>query len=592
MTQSSSLENINTTIGLLNTKCLINSKNINSLSERFDYTIKIDTAEEGQVATYQSSKWVAVTPSGGAGATGVYTTDNLSVLAATSSAQLAGVISDETGSGALVFATSPTLVTPALGTPASGVLTNCSGTAPLLTAGTAALATTVTVQDTTYATCFIGLVEGATGPLGVKSDGNLSYDAAAGQLKVGGIQVYNSAIIATAHGLTGNVTGNVSGTAATVTGAAQPAITSVGTLTSLAVSGDVLINSGEYLSWGAAGATSIKGNALSNKLQFRTSSTDRMIIKDTGVGIGTNSPINTFHVAVDGAWGGASSSLHSIITSNDGDNGIGIYSGNTKNGYIRFGDTDSQSSGGFNYDHNDDSLKIRTNGTDHIIISSAGKVGIGTTSPDSDLQVKNTTDLARIHINGVSSGYTHSDIRLDATEAIRGAGVYAFNSVNQKTWYWGNCYNASDIFGVCRVSNAAFQESAASNTNIIFYVTPAGACYNVTGTYGMISDERLKSDITTARQYTTDLAKLRVVNYSLTQRAGMNEETGEVEITPLEEPSEKLLGLVAQEVEKVFPAMINTDSNGIKSVKTSVLVPMMLTAIQELTARIEALESV
>ncbi len=53
--------------------------------------------------------------------------DNLSVFAATTSAQLAGIISDETGSGGLVFATSPTLVTPALGTPASGVLTNCTG---------------------------------------------------------------------------------------------------------------------------------------------------------------------------------------------------------------------------------------------------------------------------------------------------------------------------------------------------------------------------------------------------------------------------------------------------------------------------------
>lgn len=54
-------------------------------------------------------------------------TDNLSVFAATTSAQLRGVLSDETGSGAAVFATSPTLVTPALGTPASGTLTNCTG---------------------------------------------------------------------------------------------------------------------------------------------------------------------------------------------------------------------------------------------------------------------------------------------------------------------------------------------------------------------------------------------------------------------------------------------------------------------------------
>ena len=51
------------------------------------------------------------------------------------SAQLATAVTDETGSGALVFATSPTLVTPALGTPASGIMTNVTGTASGLTAG-------------------------------------------------------------------------------------------------------------------------------------------------------------------------------------------------------------------------------------------------------------------------------------------------------------------------------------------------------------------------------------------------------------------------------------------------------------------------
>ena len=48
-------------------------------------------------------------------------------LATPSSANLASAVSDETGSGSLVFATSPTLVTPVLGTPASGTLTNCTG---------------------------------------------------------------------------------------------------------------------------------------------------------------------------------------------------------------------------------------------------------------------------------------------------------------------------------------------------------------------------------------------------------------------------------------------------------------------------------
>jgi hypothetical protein len=57
-------------------------------------------------------------------------------LATPSSANLISAVTDETGSGALVFATSPTLVTPALGTPSSGVLTSCTGTAAGLTAGT------------------------------------------------------------------------------------------------------------------------------------------------------------------------------------------------------------------------------------------------------------------------------------------------------------------------------------------------------------------------------------------------------------------------------------------------------------------------
>jgi hypothetical protein len=48
-------------------------------------------------------------------------------LGTSSSANLRSALTDETGTGAAVFATSPTLVTPALGTPASGVLTNATG---------------------------------------------------------------------------------------------------------------------------------------------------------------------------------------------------------------------------------------------------------------------------------------------------------------------------------------------------------------------------------------------------------------------------------------------------------------------------------
>lgn len=66
------------------------------------------------------------------------------------SAQLAALVTDETGSGALVFANSPTLVTPALGTPASGDLQNCT-TANTTTKGVVEHATAAEINTGTDA---------------------------------------------------------------------------------------------------------------------------------------------------------------------------------------------------------------------------------------------------------------------------------------------------------------------------------------------------------------------------------------------------------------------------------------------------------
>jgi len=60
--------------------------------------------------------------------TGAITSNNTTTsLGSFSSSNLAAALTDETGSGAAVFANTPTLVTPVLGTPTSGTLTNCTG---------------------------------------------------------------------------------------------------------------------------------------------------------------------------------------------------------------------------------------------------------------------------------------------------------------------------------------------------------------------------------------------------------------------------------------------------------------------------------
>ena len=76
----------------------------------------------------------------GTGGTVAYTGGTLAQFAATTSAQLAGVISDETGSGALVFATSPSLTTPTLGVAAATTINKVTITAP-------AAGSTLTIAD-------------------------------------------------------------------------------------------------------------------------------------------------------------------------------------------------------------------------------------------------------------------------------------------------------------------------------------------------------------------------------------------------------------------------------------------------------------
>lgn len=123
-----------------------------------------------------------------------------------------------------------------------------------------------------------------------------------------------------------------------------------------------------------------------------------------------------------------------------------------------------------------------------------------------------------------------------------------------------------------------------------FFVRTSGNVQNTNNSYGAISDVKLKENIVDATPKLEKLNQVRVVNYNL---------IGE---------SHKQIGVIAQELEQVFPGMVeealDRDAEGndlgttTKSVKYSVFVPMLIKAIQEqqvlitqLTARITALES-
>ena len=152
----------------------------------------------------------------------------------------------------------------------------------------------------------------------------------------------------------------------------------------------------------------------------------------------------------------------------------------------------------------------------------------------------------------------------------------------------------------------SFIEAAHQNVAVVFRVADSGNVTNVNNSYGSISDVKLKENVVDASPKLDDLLKVKVRNYNL---------IGD---------DKKQIGVIAQELEEVFPAMIDEsedfeevevpqlDEEGnevlneegevvttkervskgttTKSVKYSVFVPMLIKAIQELKAEIDSLK--
>jgi len=145
-------------------------------------------------------------------------------LATPSSANLLAAVTDETGTGSLVFATSPTLVTPILGTPQSGDFSTGTFVFPTFNQNTTGNAATATL-----ATTATNLAGGAAGSLPYQSAAGITAMLAAGAN--GQVLTLASGLPSWATPTTGTVTsvGFTGGIISVATATTTPALTVAGT---------------------------------------------------------------------------------------------------------------------------------------------------------------------------------------------------------------------------------------------------------------------------------------------------------------------------------------------------------------------------
>jgi uncharacterized protein YjbI with pentapeptide repeats len=230
------------------------------------------------------------------------------------------------------------------------------------------------------------------------------------------------------------------------------------------------------------------------------------------------------------------------------------------------------------------------------IITTNGNIGINTTTP---------IPSTRLHIYDpliTGTNFSTSSLLIDRFNTngnysgchimLRG-GYYSANgttdtNISMGSGATGN--NRNDFIaclGGTNVSPTTGSWDSTNYTGVVFVVQGGGNSYNLNGVWGSISDARVKENIVDSRDYLEDLNKLRVVKYSL-------------KADKLSSPNQ--LGLLAQEVEQVFPGLINTDLNNYitdengntfrtKAIKHSVINMMMLKSIQELYSKIKVLEN-
>jgi hypothetical protein len=160
--------------------------------------------------------------------------------------------------------------------------------------------------------------------------------------------------------------------------------------------------------------------------------------------------------------------------------------------------------------------------------------------------------------------------------AVISSNVDMFTFVNTNASYTHSCFVGS--IAAAGSTSSYYFYGQQSTSVVALKIFTNGNIQNTNNSYGAISDSRLKENIKDATPKLEDLMKVKVRNYNL---------KGE---------SNKQLGVISQELEEIFPNMIEESTNigesmKIKGVKYSVFVPMLIKAIQEQQEQINYLKS-